>query len=91
MDYISDNMENKMGVAAVIKEPSFQYQVICKPGRQKLLLEIMLKYSNLDIKSLATILDIRPTSLNNVYEGTQYLTSDVLKKLYQMVLVLMCG
>lgn len=80
-----------MGVVAVIKEPSFQYQVVCRSGRQKLLLEIMLKYSKLDINSLATILDIQPDSLKSVYEGTQYLRNDVLKKLYQMVLVLMCG
>lgn len=48
----------------------------CHRHKQSLLIHALLKCSQLDLDKIASLLDMSPITLKNVYNGYYYLTSD---------------
>ncbi len=64
---------------------------ICKKEAQKNLIEIMLQYSNLDLRSLADILDTNPLLLSHVVRGKDNLDKRAFKRLIEWFFILING
>lgn len=59
----------------------------CHKHKQKLLIHALVQCSQLNIDKIATILNVSPITLNNVYNGYYYLKSDQAFKLAQLFFI----
>ena len=60
----------------------------CKPKKQKCLIEILLNYSNYDLKSMAIMLSVPVCYLLAVYRGKSYLVDEAEVRLSELFLML---
>ncbi len=58
---------------------TIKFEFKCKKSKQKLLIDMLLNYSNYDLKTLATLLSVPVNKLLSVYKGESYLyqTSEI--------------
>lgn len=72
---------------SVKSEPIMHWQFKCRKDRQKILIDIILKYSKLDIAGIAGIIEVSMNTLQEVYKGNAYLDDPINKSLAQLFLL----
>lgn len=77
MNYILEN-----------NEPVLQVEFKCAKNKQRLWIDTLLKYSNIDIPNMAGMLNVSPELLHDVYAGKSFLDNDKSGELGQLVLFL---
>lgn len=73
--------EFNMGCIIEFQEPSVRINFRCNNMKQKIYLEILLKYSPLDITNISSILNIPKSKLYRVYLGKELLEGKVANNL----------
>ena len=68
-------------------QPPIEFEFCPKNHKQKILVDALLKYGNLDIAGLATILEVAPEILSAVHMGYSFLVGEQLDVLIQLFLV----
>lgn len=59
----------KMGCILEFDEPQIRYELRCQGKRQLMLIDILLKYAQIDLAGLASLLNVSLTTLKNVYNN----------------------
>lgn len=77
-----------MGHIAEVLEPTINVTLRLKKDNQKYLIEFILVHSELDLKSLATILQINPIVLSQTLTGLTFLTGKSAIKLAELFIML---
>ncbi|HAT1926171.1 TPA: hypothetical protein OEA38_000070 [Legionella pneumophila] len=65
----------------------FRFDFAQNRCKQKIWIEVLLKFSKTNIDHLATILDLPTETLVQVYQGNHYLEAEAAKRLGQLFLV----
>lgn len=77
-----------MGNIAEVLEPTINVSFKCKRDNQKYLIEFILVHSELDLKSLAMILQVNPLVLSQTLKGLAFLTGKSTIKLVELFIML---
>lgn len=70
-----------------IEEPVIQFEFKCCSKKQALLIDSLLKYSKVNLETLAYILDVSSQHLLKVYRGYQFLKGEQAVKLARLFLI----
>jgi len=68
-------------------KPSIRFEFFCRCDKQKILIEMLLKYSELNLAGLASILNISIGLLQDVYVGADILRGKPADHLLQLFLI----
>lgn len=68
-------------------EPLIRIDFYCKENKQKILIDMLLRYSRQHIDGLAELLDISVKILQDVQSGTNFLNENTARKLTQLFLI----
>lgn len=69
-------------------EPLVRFEFEPNKHKQKILIDVLLKYSQLDLAALASTLEVSPKTLNDVHIGVAFLPDIPSKCLAQLFLIL---
>ena len=64
-----------------------QFEFCTRDHKQKTFIDVLLRYSQMDLPHLATILDTPVSVLRDVYQGKSFLTGKPAEELTQLFLV----
>lgn len=78
-----------MGHIAEVFEPTINVSLKCKRDNQKYLIEFILVHSELDLKSLAMLLQVNPMLLSQTLTGLSFLTGKSATKLTELFIMLL--
>lgn len=67
--------------------PLVRFEFCCKERKQSTLIDILLKYAQLNLPDLASILDIPTTTLQNVYQNDEFLKDQAAANLAKIFLI----
>lgn len=76
-----------MGCIVEFTESMTRFQFHTKDQKQKIFIDALLKYSNMDIPHLACILDVPANKLHDVYRGWSFLVGKQAEELTRLFLV----
>ncbi len=76
-----------MGCIIEFSESLIQFEFHSTGNKQRILVDMMLKYGELDINNLALTLDISVHELQEMHEGTHFLVGEKAHDLAQMFLI----
>jgi hypothetical protein len=71
-----------------LSEPLIRFKFEPNKYKQKMLIDILLNYSKLDLAALASTLEISSTILSNVHMGNAFLPENPAKYLAQLFIIL---
>ena len=78
-----------MGCVIEVDDPPVRYELYFKQNRQKILIEILIHYADIDLKSIARELKISIKFLNDVHKGSSFLCEEKTNNLLQLFLLFM--
>lgn len=61
-----------------------------KDDKQKIWIDALLRYGQLDLHALASVIDVPVTILREVYKGAAFLDSSKAEELARLFLILFC-
>ncbi len=76
-----------MGCIIEFSKPFVRFEFTYKKYKQRIFIEILLKYSQLHIANLATLLDVPVNTLKSVYSGSAFLDDNPAKKLAHLFIL----
>ncbi|WP_419419756.1 hypothetical protein ACNVED_00170 [Legionella sp. D16C41] len=76
-----------MGCTVTFKNSLEEQEFNCDVYKQKILIEILLKYGNYSIKEIATALDIAAHKLQDILDGNSFLVGNDADDLAQLFLL----
>ncbi len=77
-----------MGCVVEFSNPMMRFKFSSRPCKQKMLVDALLQYGNLDLTDLATVLDLPADALRSIYDGTRFLYGKQAENLIKLFLVL---
>ncbi len=76
-----------MGCMIEFRDPLVRFDFCANPAQQKLWIDALLHYSNLDLTGLSTLLEIPRRTLTKVHQGEKFLETEQAIKLGQLFLI----
>lgn len=76
-----------MSYVLEVNEPIISIEFKCKKHKQRLLIQAILKCSRLTLDGIASIIEVSPISLRNVYNGYYYLKAEEAVNLAQLFFI----
>jgi len=76
-----------MGCIVEFSDPTNRFEFCTRDHKQKVFIDVLLRYSKMDIPHLAYILDTPVTKLRDVYYGKTFLAGKPAEELTQLFLV----
>lgn len=67
------------------KEPAVKFEFVCQYNKQKILLEMLLKYSQLNYSDLSCLLNTSILKLKSVYNGIEFLEAKISRNLIYLL------
>ena len=80
-----------MGCIVEFSEPLVRFNFCENKGRQKQWIEVLIKYSALDLTSLATLIEVPVQMLKDVHQGIKFLTDEAAENLGMYFLLFFSG
>lgn len=77
-----------MGCIVEFSEPFVRFHFSQNQYKQKMLIDALLKYSQLDIDALASIIEVSTDTLSRVHLGEAFLSSAAAEELGKLFLLL---
>jgi hypothetical protein len=76
-----------MSCALEFPRSSVKIDFYCKGNKQKILIDVLTKYGEMDINGLASVLEISVKRLKNICEGDGFLVGEQADSLAQLFLM----
>ncbi len=76
-----------MGIELNAGEFTLNHEFICRLNKQKLLIDVLLKYSKINLDKLASMLKVPVGLLQDVWRGRDYLQHDAALRLTEYFLL----
>lgn len=76
-----------MGCKLEFSESQLQVEFCSQGSKQRILIDVLLKYSEMSINDLASALEVPVTRLHDIYNGRSFLIGEQADSLAQLFLV----
>ncbi len=76
-----------MSCALEFPESSVKIDFCSKGNKQKILIDVLTKYGEMDITKLASVLEVPVKKLKDIYEGESFLIGEQADSLAQLFLI----
>ena len=76
-----------MSCALEFPESLIKVNFCSKGNKQKILIDVLTKYGEMDINRLASVLEVSVNKLKDIYEGESFLVGEPADRLAQLFLI----